>query len=83
MATYSPAVNGNADEERARLQGEIARAEKMLANERFVQNAKPEVVQAEYEEMGRITGAGVSALKMRVKRACEFLRMRLAEVERA
>ncbi len=37
----------------------------------------------EYEEMGRITGAGVSALKMRVKRACEFLRMRLAEVERA
>ena len=37
----------------------------------------------EYEEMGRITGAGVSALKMRVKRACEFLRLRLAEVERA
>ena len=37
----------------------------------------------EYEEMGRITGAGVSALKMRVKRACEFLRVRLAEVERA
>ncbi len=27
-----------------------------------------------YEEMSRITGAGVSALKMRVKRACERLR---------
>ena len=37
----------------------------------------------EYDEMGKITGAGVSALKMRVKRACEFLRLRLAEVERA
>jgi RNA polymerase sigma-70 factor, ECF subfamily len=28
----------------------------------------------EYEEMARLTGAGVSALKMRVKRACEQLR---------
>jgi RNA polymerase sigma-70 factor (ECF subfamily) len=27
-----------------------------------------------YEEMSELTGAGVSALKMRVKRACESLR---------
>jgi RNA polymerase sigma-70 factor (ECF subfamily) len=32
-----------------------------------------------YEEMGAITGAGVSALKMRVKRACDQLRLQLSE----
>lgn len=36
-----------------------------------------------YEEMAAMTGEGVSALKMRVKRACETLRALLAEVERA
>lgn len=36
----------------------------------------------EYDEMSRMTGAGVSALKMRVKRACEQLRILLAEVDR-
>jgi RNA polymerase sigma-70 factor (ECF subfamily) len=33
-----------------------------------------------YEEMAVITGAGVSALKMRVKRACDRLRVSLQEV---
>jgi RNA polymerase sigma-70 factor (ECF subfamily) len=33
-----------------------------------------------YEEMSEITGAGISALKMRVKRACERLRELLEEV---
>ena len=33
-----------------------------------------------YDEMAEITGVGVSALKMRVKRACERLRMLLHEV---
>lgn len=36
-----------------------------------------------YEEMADMTGEGISALKMRVKRACETLRALLAEVERA
>jgi RNA polymerase sigma-70 factor (ECF subfamily) len=36
-----------------------------------------------YEEMSEVTGEGVSALKMRVKRACEALRALLTEVERA
>lgn len=36
-----------------------------------------------YEEMAKVTGAGISALKMRVKRACDSLRQLLAEVERA
>lgn len=35
-----------------------------------------------YEEMAELTGVGVSALKMRVKRACERLRVMLQEVER-
>ena len=33
-----------------------------------------------YDEMAAVTGVGVSALKMRVKRACERLRRRLVEV---
>jgi len=36
----------------------------------------------EYEEMARLTGLGVSALKMRVKRAREQLQTILREVER-
>lgn len=35
------------------------------------------VEELEYHEMSAITGAGISALKMRVKRACESLRPRL------
>jgi valyl-tRNA synthetase len=45
--------NGNADAERERLRGEVARAEKMLANERFVANAPPEVVEAERGKLER------------------------------
>jgi valyl-tRNA synthetase len=46
-------AGGDADAERARLQKEIARAEKMLANEKFVQGAKSEVVNAEREKLER------------------------------
>lgn len=34
-----------------------------------------------YEDMVTATGAGLSALKMRVKRACDALRLRLSEVD--
>ncbi|HET6681776.1 MAG TPA: RNA polymerase sigma factor [Gemmatimonadaceae bacterium] len=37
----------------------------------------------EYDQISAITGAGVSALKMRVKRATDVLRVKFAEVERA
>ena len=37
----------------------------------------------EYREMSAITGVGVSALKMRVKRACDFLRPRLEKLNHA
>jgi valyl-tRNA synthetase len=46
-------VNGNVEAERARLEKEIARAEGMLANDRFVSNAPPEVVEAEREKLAR------------------------------
>jgi valyl-tRNA synthetase len=46
-------ANGNVDAERERLRGEIARAEQMLANDRFVSKAPPEVVDAEREKLAR------------------------------
>ena len=45
--------NGNVETERERLRGEVARAEKMLANERFVANAPAEVVEAERAKLER------------------------------
>jgi valyl-tRNA synthetase len=45
--------DGNAAAEIARLEKEIARAEGMLANERFVQNAPAHVVDAEREKLAR------------------------------
>ena len=46
-------ANGNAAAEIERLEREIARAEGMLANERFVQNAPDHVVAAEREKLDR------------------------------
>jgi valyl-tRNA synthetase len=45
--------NGDASVEIARLEREVARAEGMLANERFVQNAPSHVVEAEREKLER------------------------------
>jgi valyl-tRNA synthetase len=47
------ADGGNLEAELERLRGEIARAEGMLANERFVENAPDEVVAAEREKLDR------------------------------
>ena len=46
-------ANGNVQAERERLLKEIARAESMLANERFTANAPAEVVEAEREKLAR------------------------------
>ncbi len=46
-------ANGNAEVEIGRLRREVARAERMLANERFVANAPPEVVAAERAKLDR------------------------------
>nr|MBA2296424.1 class I tRNA ligase family protein [Actinomycetota bacterium] len=46
-------ANGNAEKELVRLRGEIERGERMLANEKYVANAKPDVVEAEREKLAR------------------------------
>ena len=46
-------ADGNAAAELERLRGEVGRAEKMLANERFVENAPEDVVEAEREKLER------------------------------
>jgi valyl-tRNA synthetase len=46
-------VNGNVEAERERLRREIARAEGLLANDRFVANAPPDVVEGEREKLAR------------------------------
>jgi valyl-tRNA synthetase len=46
-------ANGNEEAERERLRKEIARAEGMLANERFVANAPDDVVAGEREKLER------------------------------
>jgi valyl-tRNA synthetase len=46
-------VNGSRDQEIARLRKEVARAEGMLANERFLANAPDEVVSGEREKLER------------------------------
>jgi len=46
-------VDGNRDAELERLRKEVARAEGMLANERFVQNAPGDVVEAERAKLER------------------------------
>jgi valyl-tRNA synthetase len=47
---------GDLDAERGRLRKEIARAEGMLANERFVANAPADVVEAERAKLERYRG---------------------------
>ena len=46
-------ANGDPSAEIERLRKEVERAEKMLANERFVENAAPDVVEAEREKLAR------------------------------
>jgi RNA polymerase sigma-70 factor (ECF subfamily) len=61
---------------------EISRALATLPVEQREAFLLKHVEDLSYEEMAVITRTGVSALKMRVKRACDRLRVLLAEVER-
>jgi len=65
--------------ERAALREEIERALAQLVPEQREAFLLKYVEELSYEEMAEVTGAGVSALKMRVKRACERLRELLQE----
>src|SRR5579859_1489582 len=46
-------ADGNVEVEKTRLQKEIERAEGMLSNDRFMQNAPPDVVQGERDKLER------------------------------
>jgi RNA polymerase sigma-70 factor (ECF subfamily) len=61
------------------LRFELARALEVLPVEQREAFLLKHVEQLEYVEMARITGTGVSALKMRVQRACSRLQQELGE----
>ena len=67
-------------EERAAWREEIQRALMQLDDDQREAFLLKHVEDLGYEEMAEMTGVGVSALKMRVKRACERLRVLLQEV---
>lgn len=66
-------------EQRSAWREEIAAALARLPAEQREAFLLKHVEELGYEEMAEVTGAGVSALKMRVKRACERLRELLEE----
>jgi RNA polymerase sigma-70 factor (ECF subfamily) len=66
--------------DRAALREEIQRALARLHPHQREAFLLKHVEELEYDEMSEITGVGVSALKMRVKRACDRLRVLLEEV---
>ena len=61
-------------------QDEIGSALRALPSEQREAFLMRHVEGMTYEDMCTATGAGLSALKMRVKRACDTLRVRLSEV---
>lgn len=70
-------------EDRTAWREEIDRALQRLRAEQREAFLLKYVEELGYEEMSRMTGVGVSALKMRVMRACERLRDLLSEVHSA
>ena len=68
--------------ERAALREEVARALAQLGPDQREAFLLHYVEGLSYEEMAAVTGSGVSALKMRVKRACDRLREILQGVHR-
>lgn len=67
-------------EERAAWREEIQRALAQLDDDQREAFLLKHVEEMGYEEISELTGVGVSALKMRVKRACERMRVLLQEV---
>lgn len=70
-------------EDRAAWREEIDRALQRLRSEQREAFLLKYVEDMGYDEMSQLTGVGVSALKMRVMRACERLRDLLSEVHSA
>ncbi len=70
-----------ADDRRTELRVELTRAMDRLSEEHREAFLLKHVEQLEYTEMAAVTGVQVSALKMRVQRACRQLRQELQEYE--
>lgn len=68
--------------EREAWREEIHRALRTLDDDQREAFLLKHVEELGYEEIAELTGVGVSALKMRVKRACERMRVLLQEVQR-
>jgi RNA polymerase sigma-70 factor (ECF subfamily) len=68
--------------ERAALREEMTRALAQLGSDQREAFLLHYVEGLSYEEMATVTGSGISALKMRVKRSCERLREILQGVNR-
>jgi RNA polymerase sigma-70 factor (ECF subfamily) len=68
--------------ERAALREEMSRALEQLGPDQREAFLLHYVEGLSYEEMAAVTGSGISALKMRVKRSCERLREILQGVNR-
>ena len=68
--------------DRAALREEVARALSQLGDDQREAFLLHYVEGLSYEEMSAVTGSGISALKMRVKRSCERLREILQGVNR-
>jgi RNA polymerase sigma-70 factor (ECF subfamily) len=68
--------------ERAALREEMQRALAQLSDDQRETFLLHYVEELSYEEISEITGIGISALKMRAKRACERLRVLLEEANR-
>ena len=77
QASVEPTLS---EEHRVELRAELARALDAIDPEQREAFLLKHVEQLSYEEMTRVTGASVSALKMRVKRACDRLQDLLREV---
>ena len=77
IAVEEPAAGGDGPS-----LGEIQGALDQLPAEQREAFVLKHVEGVSYETMSELTGAGISALKMRVKRACERLRELLEEVHR-
>jgi RNA polymerase sigma-70 factor, ECF subfamily len=69
------------DDERTELADQVSRALRRLAPEYREAFLLKHMDDLEYDEMARLTGVGVSALKMRVKRAREQLQAIFREAE--
>jgi RNA polymerase sigma-70 factor, ECF subfamily len=72
-------ANDHRHDEAIAWREEIARALASLPPEQREAFLMRHVEDLTYDDMAIATGAGISALKMRVKRACDALRLRLTE----